>query len=193
MGKITKGQDMPPANPAQKLRTAPFEDLVVMLLKQFQRLMRDRGTNTTSDDLNNIGKAASIKSDDYPSITDDICQHLETFVQESIEELQRRFGWTFAQSLAEDMSTITNWETTSDFIDIANNKSNAELRISAGATLLVMLEQDDYAPYLLDVIDADKGAQDVDAMLAMRALAHLDNSDMSAKGWYERQIEKYRG
>ena len=181
---------MPPANPALKLKTAPLNDLVVVLLKQFQRLIQDRGTQLSLAKMQAIGDATATHSD-YPADVDDIRQHLRALVGDSLTYLQERFGWTYAESLAHDMTTITDWETTSDFLEIANHKSNAELRISAGATILVMLGDATYAPYLLDVIDADGGSFDVDAVFAMRALAHLDNSHLDAPDWLAQQRAKY--
>ena len=81
------------------------------------------------------------------------------------------------------MDAISGWETTADFIELANYKSNAELRISAGSTLLLMLAETDYVPYLLAVIDADDGIMDVDAALAQRALCHAAGVSPHAEDW----------
>lgn len=171
---------MPPVNPAQKLQDAPYEDLVVILLKQFQRLLQQRGTTMTLAQMQALGEAAATGeySPRMEQLRRDIHPHLMTLVHESLHYLYARFGWQYAQSLAHTMTDITEWQTTSDFLEIANHKSNAELRISAGATLLVMLGEMHYAGALLDAIAADEGAAsgayDVDAMFALRALAHAD-------------------
>lgn len=182
---------MPPPNPTQNLRNAPIQDLVVVLLKQFQRLLKERGVSLTLAQMEAIGQASAGERD-YPPQTETARRLLVELIEESLAYLQERFGWSFGASLARDMTSIDDWQTTADFLEIANHKSNAELRISAGASLLVMLGDVSWAHLLLDVIDADAGAQDVDAMFALRALAHVDDGDWDAPDWYAHQVARYR-
>ena len=173
---------MPPANPAEKLKNAPLADLVGLLLKQFQRLLTERGLPLTTAQIADIGERME-KEQPLPAEFLDLICYLGEMVTESVDELQMRFGMSFAQSLHTQMDAIGGWETTGEFLDLANHKSNAELRISAGATLLVLLAEADYVPYLLAVIEADGGVMDVDAALAQRALCHLAGISPHAEDW----------
>ena len=173
---------MPPANPAEKLKSAPLADLVGLLLKQFQRLLAERGLSLTTAQIADIGDRVE-KRQSLPPEFADLTRHLGDLVAESVNELQTRFGFSFAESMHTQMDAISGWETTADFIELANYKSNAELRISAGSTLLVMLAETDYVPYLLAVIDADDGIMDVDAALAQRALCHAAGVSPYAEDW----------
>ena len=173
---------MLPINPADKLNDAPFSDLVELLLKQFKRLLTDRDVPPLSTaDLAAIAQAVSAQAD-LPEKAAKVPSAIVSIVEESLQVLRDRFDFDFPQALATSMDTIGNWETTAEFLEVANDKSNAELRISAGSTLLVMMGNKDYIPYLLDIIEADEGFYDVDAALARRALLHTTKIDVRKSG-----------
>lgn len=181
---------MLPPNPAEKLFAAPVADLVSVLLKQFKRLLHDRDIILTTADIESIGQAVAVQ-DPLPEKAETVRAAVIDLVKASEDELQQRFGRSFAQSLTTDMNSIGGWETTADFLEIANHKSNAELRISAGASLLVFLGDLTRTDHLLTVIRHDAGAHDVDAAFAIRALAHryaIDSQRMmtlSADDWQQ--------
>lgn len=179
---------MPPVNPAEKLLDAPIAELVGLLLKQFTRLLHERGLALGQAQLNQVNEAAA-QHQPVPALHDALVQHLRALVEESLVYLHERFGLDFAAALQTDMSQVGGWETTAEFLDIANHKSNAELRISAGASLLAMLSDGTYASELFAVIDADAGLMDVDAMIARRALCHLAQVDAAALDW-EAQVRQ---
>jgi hypothetical protein len=81
------------------------------------------------------------------------------------------------------MSDISGWQTTAEFLEIANHKNNAELRISAGTSLMVFLGDVRLAAYLFTVIHNDNGLDDVDAMIAKRALSHYTRVAVDAADW----------
>lgn len=173
---------MPLSNPADPLREAPVADLVVVLLKQFRRLLAERDIHLTTEAMRQLGAAAaSHQAPDAPRRR--LIAALDALVGESLAELQTRFGLRFAEALATDMNAIGGWETTAEFLEIANHKSNAELRISSGAALLALLDDVRYADILLAVIEADGGADDADALFARRALAHATHIPMTAADW----------
>ncbi|MGB1285153.1 MAG: hypothetical protein ACPG7F_01360 [Aggregatilineales bacterium] len=184
---------MPPPNPAEKLYHAPLSDLAVLLLKQFARLLTDRDIPLKIPEMTAIGMA--IEADNtLPEKSLQLITVLETLIHESEKELQTRFEMTFAASLATDMDAIDNWESTGEFIELANYKSNAELRISAAATLLTLFGVYTHTHHLLTVIAADNGIDDVDAVLAKRALTHASGIDIRTQdelvlihGWLDRQ------
>lgn len=170
-------------NPQAGLLVAPIGELVLLLCKQFHRLLLERGIQLTVNDMHALAEAAR------PAVTigtPELHAALWAIVQESVAELDRRFGLTFAQSLAHDMGTLGGWETTAEFLERANHKSNAELRIAAGCSLLACLGVAWGVPYLRDVLAADGGVDDVEALIARRALCHLYDIDPQDRAWAER-------
>ena len=162
---------MPPTNPTEALQTAPFAELMTILLKQFRNLLNEQGVKLSNEDIQSIAQALENK-DTHPKFAT-IRSAMKHLVNESLTLLHDRWGFTFEASLQAELSDIGGWETTEEFLDIANHKSNAELRISAGSTLLVALGELSYQQYLMTVIDHDAGLNDVDAVLAKRVLAHV--------------------
>ncbi len=171
-----------PPTPDDKLGSAPFFDLMRVLLSQFKRLLIDNGVTLTANDM--IAVARAIADDSEHEKLPAIQPIMKRLVDESLSLIQERWGLTFAESLRADMNTVEAWETTAEFLEIANDKSNAELRVSAGSTLLVAMGDFDYAQYLIDVVEYDAGTMDVDAVFAKRALTHVSGVD-DAEDWLE--------
>jgi len=170
-----------PPTPDDKLGNAPFFDLMRVLLSQFKRLLADKDVTLTADELLAVSRAIADNTD-HPKLPK-IRPIMTDLVTESVHLLQERWGFTFAQSLQSDMDDIGNWETTAEFLEIANEKSNAELRISAGSSLLVAMRDLDYWGYLVDVVEHDAGVMDVDAVFAKRVLVHVSGVDGDAEDW----------
>jgi hypothetical protein len=158
---------MPPLA-TSPLQTAPLSELTVLLLKQFRRLLAERGVSLTTEDIDAIGTDRA-----QHVLASRIVPIVAQLVAESENELHTRFGMIFAQALSTPMDKITGWETTAEFLELANHKSNAELRISAGASLLAFLGDSGYTAHLACVIADDDGRMDVDAVIAQRALDSL--------------------
>lgn len=175
---------MLPSNPATALRTAPTSELVTLLLKQFKRLLHDNDVTMTTQVMQQLGDAVATREQLLP-IGEAIVIATRMLVQESIAVLTDRFGLSFAQALMTDMNAIGGWETTAEFLEIANHKSNAELRISAGSALLAFLGSSDFVDALWAVIAEDGGIWDVDAIIAQRALCHLANVNPADANWAE--------
>src|SRR5688572_7055574 len=132
---------MPPNDRADQLLQVPLQHLIPDLLRQFHKptLLGNYDINLSKADMDNIAEIVE-KRETLPDLVAAINDALAAIVQESVEELQQRFGLTFAESLAKtDMSDIGGWQTTAEFLEIANHKNNAELRISAGTSLMVFL------------------------------------------------------
>jgi len=175
---------MPPRNPSEQLLSLPVDGLILELLKQFKRLLAERNVDLTTAEIKQISEKAA-NYEPLPEKVAAIQAAMVQIVQESQTVLSERFGYTFAESLAVDMDSISGWETTAEFLEIANHKSNAELRISAGATLLTFLGDDRYTEPLFAVIAADEDTGDVDAAMARRALTHFTKVDATASDWME--------
>ena len=163
---------MPPPDPIEQLYAAPLADIVTLLLRQFERLLQGDGVELSTRHINTIGDAVAA-AQPVPQ-RDTLSAALHRLVEDSIAVLRREFELTFARSLCTTMQDLPLWESTSDFIDIANIKSNAELRISAGSTLLLLLHDTRHTQRLLDLLQATEvcDASEVDAVMARRALAH---------------------
>lgn len=159
---------MPLTNPARQLDDAPIANIARLLLRQFKTLLEARGQTLTNEGIQHLCDDIAA----HRPVPPELRHSVRDLVEESIALLNERWGLTFAQSLSADMGAIGGWETTEEFLDIANEKSNAELRISAGAALLVLMGEKGYAPYLYQVIEDDGGVFDVDATIARRALLH---------------------
>jgi hypothetical protein len=171
---------MPPHN-NQALLTAPLAELVVLLLKQFRRLLQDNGVTLSTQDMDAIAQSSAQHTPTHQHSA--LVEALIALVDESEQELMTRFNMSFTQALASDMQTIKGWETTAEFLELANHKSNAELRISAASTLLVFLEDRRKVAHLWVVITEDDGLQDVEALLAQRAICHVLRLDPLDTDW----------
>lgn len=172
-------------NPAEQLKTVSLMILVPDLLKQFNKitLLGQRGINLSKLEMDAIAEAL-INRQALPEKVAAINAAMRDIVQESITLLDKKFSLSFEQALkTSDISAVADWETTADFLEIANEKSNAELRISAGCSLMAFLGDVSLADYLLTVIQVDAGANDVEAMIAKRALSHNANIDIDAEDW----------
>lgn len=172
-------------NPAEQLKNITLAILVPDMLKQFNKLtlLGQRGINLSKIEMDAIAEALT-EGNALPEKVPAINDALHEIIQESITLLDERFGLTFEKSLKTmDISDVANWHTTADFLEIANEKSNAELRISAGCSLMAFLGDVRLAKHLLTVIRVDDGVNDVDAMIAKRALSHYAKLDMDAEDW----------
>lgn len=164
-----------------------IDKMTVILLRQFKRLLAQRGVELSDSEMQLLGmQVAERQPLDAPvgAITD----AMQTIIGESVAVLD---GWnlTFADALATDMTDLAHlWETTAEFLDLANEKVNAEVRISAGASLLCLLGDPSFAPFLLAAIDHDlreNQTLDVDAAIGRRALLHAAKIDREVDDWLE--------
>ncbi len=172
---------MPPS-PAHALLEAPLHELIAVLYKQFNRLMAQAGIQLTTAEVQALAAAAADRQP-LPASADLIRERLAGLIRESEQELRARFQMSFPQALAADMSQVGGWETTAEFLELANHKSNAELRISAASSLLLMLGDGRFAHHAYAVIDADEGLMDVDACFARRGLCHYAQVEPLAEDW----------
>lgn len=159
--------------------TAPLDDLLTIVLRQFKRPLAALGITMTDQDAHSIIRAALTHeplSDHAQTVRDG----LAALVAES-EAVLQRWNLTFQQSLETDMDAMPGWETTAEFIDIANEKSNAELRIANAAALVMLMGDRRYAAHLLYL--ASRRDQDMDTVLAQRVLRFALGVDDEAADW----------
>jgi hypothetical protein len=153
-------------------RAAPLDELLAVLLRQFRRLLLGKGLPLSDADTAEI--AAAIVQRHPP---DERLQRLRAALVALVEESETvlsGMGLGFAQSLRAEMTDVRGWETTADFLALAEQKANAELRISTGSALLVLLGEQRFSEHLDAVIAraAETGQPDLDSIIAERALAH---------------------
>ncbi|MDX1991685.1 MAG: hypothetical protein SF029_04825 [bacterium] len=168
-----------------------FDKLVTILLRQFKRLLAERGVKLTDAETQQIGESVAQRAvaqridagEQIPAIRAAMVE----IVAESVQVLGQ-WNLTFAQSLATPMTEMPGWETTADFLELANEKVNAEVRVSAGSSLLVALGDVRYAHFLVEAIEHDLealGQLDVDAIIGRRALLFASGIDGDAPDWVE--------
>ena len=170
------------SKPADKLGNAPFSDVLLLLLGQFQGLLAERGLNLNAGEARLLAQAAADSQPQEKSAA--LNRILARLVNESLDELEQRWRLDFAASLSADMNGIGHWETTAEFLETANDKLNAELRISAGSALLTAGGRLEFARYLCDLIKHDAGVMDVDALIAKRVLLHVSAVDGASEDWF---------
>ncbi len=161
-----------------------FDKLVAILLRQFKRLFAQRGVELTEAEIQHIGKQAANRKL-LSGKTQPVLVALRDIIEESVGVL-KQWDLTFAKSLSTEMTDISGWESTADFLQIANEKGNAEIRITAGSSLAVILGEPRHAVFLLQAVDHDlkaDGQLDVDAIIAKRALLYASRVDVEASDW----------
>lgn len=155
------------------LETAPLDELLGVLLRQYRRPLTTKGVEMTETDAVNLMKAliADTMDDAQRKLADTIRAALIDLIAESIGVLA---GWklTFAESLDTEMDAIPGWESTGEFLALAEAKSNAELRISLGSILLYALGDDRHADIVHVLAERSKTPHgvDIDTVLARRLL-----------------------
>lgn len=165
---------MPATSPAAHLATAPISDLISILMQQFKRPFVEQGIDTAPEALTPLIEAAA-EHKPLPAPAEAVKTLLRSIVQESETALRDGFGFTFEDSLHKTMDDVTGWTSTAEFLEKANDKSTAELRISTASLLLTFLGDTSALTHVRTVLAEDSGAEDVDGVLAMRALQHLES------------------
>jgi hypothetical protein len=169
---------MLPRDRTNAIANAPLDDLITILLRQFKRPLATHGVQLSDAEAIVIGKALAA-GEDHPQITP-IRQAMHAVIHES-EGVLAALGLTFEGALDTDMAELGGWETTAEFLELAERKTNAEVRIAAGAALLAALGDAGYAALIVTLNARD--AHDTDAMFGRRTLSHLAQLDAQAKDW----------
>ncbi|MEM6281251.1 MAG: hypothetical protein AAF787_03580 [Chloroflexota bacterium] len=161
---------LPPSRQSA-FETAPMPDLLDILLRQFKRPLANYSIDLKSEDVDAISAAAAAKEPPSAHAVE-VREGLVKAVAESEAVLA---GWelTFAQSLRTEMADMPGWETTAEFLDLANEKSNAELRIAAGSALVLALGDERYRHHLTFLIE-NPALDDVSAIMAKRVVDFVD-------------------
>ncbi len=149
------------------LNNAPLADLLVVLLRQYKRLLAARGVDLTEADIQAIvGRMVARAAPDAREQA--IHATLVEMVEESLAVLAR-WNLSFAESLQTTMTDMPGWESTSEFLELANEKANAELRIASASVLVAALDDLRYADHLRAIVAHDP--DEMEAVAARRVLA----------------------
>ena len=172
-------------------RAAPLDELLTVLLRQFKRLLLSKSLPLSDADAAQIA-AALVRRDPPDERTKRLRAALVELVEES-EAVLVAHGLSFAAALNTDVADMPGWESTADFLELAEAKANAELRISTASALLVLLGERRCGAYLAAVLDraAATGQYDLDAVIAERALQSASGAHPAdplwraqAEAWY---------
>ena len=177
------------STPADKLNSAPISEVLLLLLSHFREILADGGLALTHDTSRELARA--LASAEPHAAMDALMSILAELVEASLGELQTRWQLDFAAALRADMSSIGGWETTAEYLELANDKVAVETRIAGGSALLVAAGRHEYAANLIDVIEVDAGAMDIDAVVAKRVLLHVSGVDGADADWLT-QVQQWQ-
>jgi hypothetical protein len=168
-------------DPTAAYQNAPLADLLAILLRQYRRPLASRGIELTDAEAETL--AHQIIDRQAPEAqAQAIRAALRALIAES-EQVLARWHLSFQQALDTEIKDIPGWESTAEFLEIANEKSNAELRISTGAVLLVALGDYGHAPELLFLVG--RGDDDLDAVIARRVLLFASGVNGDDPDWLD--------
>jgi hypothetical protein len=166
-------------NRAQALAKAPITDLLTILLRQFKRPLATQGVTLTDADAQALAEAIAQRAPDS-DLRAAVRAALIVLIDES-ESVLAQWHLRFEQSLDTTLDKLPGWDSTAEFLAIANEKANAELRIAAGAALLTTMGDLRHADKLLLMYERDEG--DPDALIGKRMLSFVAGIDPNAKYW----------
>jgi hypothetical protein len=170
---------MLPPNRAKTFENAPLDELLSVLLRQLRRPLAAQGFHFTDSEAARIATEWAARQ--QPAVLMTLRVALLAVVKES-EAVLAKMGLTFEKSLDASMNDVPGWETTAEFLDIANEKSNAELRILLGAALLLMAGDRQFARCLLHAAGGDYGDE---TAIARRALLFASGASPDEPNWLD--------
>lgn len=179
-----------PESPAEGLSRAPLGEIIFILLQHFRPCLAEASLTLGADEARDL--AVAIASGRPHVKAEPVLRATADRVSGQLDALQARWQLDFAASLRAGMAAVGPWGSTAEYLALANDKAEAETDIALGAALLAAAGRRDYAPYLLDVLDYDAGASDIDAIIARRILLHISSVDGSRADWLA-QLRRWSG
>ena len=159
----------------EKLAQVPLQEILHLLFRQLDGALTGRAQSLGAKPSRDL--IAALAAGETPGSVNALTVVLIRIVEDNLKILRDRLSVDFASSLAADITQAADWESTADFLSIANEKAGAEQEILIASALLVACGKSEYASYLIDAIEADAGALDVDAVIARRMLRHVGAID----------------
>jgi len=132
---------------------APIDELLSVLLRQLKRPLATHGVTITDADAERLAQDCAAGK---PLTLTTLVPALVAVVTES-EGVLAKMGLTFIEALDTPMDQVSGWETTAEFLELANEKSNAELRITLGAALALAFGDGRFITYLNHLASGDYG------------------------------------
>lgn len=157
------------SNRAEVLNQAPLDDLLALLLRQFRALLQARGIDLSESERHALALRLSEQSPLTPGDAA-VRDALIDIVTES-ETVLAQWDLSFAQSIRTEMGDMSNWETTAEFLEVANQKGNAEMRIAAASALVMALGDSRFAEHLITAYEHDP--DELDGVIARRVLLRV--------------------
>lgn len=157
---------MLPPDPISTYQNAPLNELLAILLRQFRRPLAGRGVELSDAEAEALAERIVARK-----ALGEKAEAIRVALVELVAESEALLaGWklTFEQALDTEMGDVPGWESTAEFLEIANEKANAELRISTGSILLVALGDEQYTARLRFLAGRE---DDLDGVIARRVLA----------------------
>lgn len=175
---------MLPPDRAQTFAGAPIEDLISVLLRQLKRPLASHGFALTDAQAEALAQSCLANQTDerVPALL----AALEAVTAESAAVLER-FGLRFQDSLDADMNQIGGWESTAEFLEIANEKANAELRITLASALALAFGGD--RRWGADLLYLARGDYGDETVIARRFLSFASGIDLGEPDWAARVAE----
>ena len=168
-----------PGRAVDEIKSAPFDDVLVIALDYFRPLLAEPGLRL---DAAAARKLAAALSEGQIGSSDALSAAIAEIVAAQLARLRSDWRIDFATCLRADTSEIANWRTTAEFIELANAKAEAETQIALGSALLVAAGRLEYAPYLEAVIANDDGEGDIDALIARRVMREAESRGKAKLG-----------
>jgi hypothetical protein len=132
---------------------APIDELLSVLLRQLKRPLAAHGITLTDAQAEKLAADCAAGN---PLTLPELVPALVAVVTES-EGVLGKMNLTFIQALDTPMDKVSGWETTAEFLELANEKSNAELRITLGAGLALAFGDGRFSAYVQHLAAGDYG------------------------------------
>lgn len=172
--------------------TAPMTDVLDVLLRQLKRPLAGVGFALSTEEPAALAAMMLESAPPDAARLNALTVALRAIVAESASWFGAQ-GLTFEQSLQTDMGTLGGWETTADFLELANIKSNHELRTSTAAAVLAVLGDVASVRLLLFLVEHPQ-LDDVAALMARRVLAFCTHTEATpADAAWRAAVRKYYG
>ena len=123
---------MLPTDRAHTFSGAPLDDLLSVLLRQLKRPLGTQGFKLTDSEAHRLAHERA--QGHTPDRSAQLVAALQGTVQES-QAVLAQWGLTFQTALTADLSTLGGWQTTAEFLDIANEKVPPRRRGRCPATM----------------------------------------------------------
>lgn len=165
---------------ATGLSRAPISEIILIFLQHFRPILAEANLTPGADEAREL--AGAIAAGRPHVKAEPATRAIAERVDSRLDALRSRWGMDYAASLRADMEAIGPWRTTAEFLALANDKVEAETDIALGSALLLAAGRREYARCLLDTLEHDAGALDVDAAIARRILLHVSGIDGAREG-----------